>query len=123
VCVCVCVCVCVVLQAAVKEFASLGALCESLEELQLGRVLAKLPVDARLGKLLILGLCFCATDECLIIAAALATSRSPFLSPIDSRALLTRHPLLTAARLCTHTHTHMHMHTYTHPPTHGGRGW
>jgi HrpA-like RNA helicase len=78
--------VCVVLQAAVKELASLGALCVRSEELtSLGRVLLKLPVDARLGKLLLLGVCFRATDECLTIAAALATSRSPFLSPIDRR--------------------------------------
>ena len=48
------------------------------------QLLSKLPIDARLGKLILLGVCFDATDEALTIAAALA-SRSPFLSPTDRR--------------------------------------
>lgn len=50
----------------------------------LWQLLSKLPIDARLGKLILLGVCFDATDEALTIAAALA-SRSPFLSPIEKR--------------------------------------
>ena len=42
-------------------------------------------VDARLGKLILLGVAFHVTDEALTIAAALA-SRSPFLSPHERRA-------------------------------------
>ena len=48
------------------------------------QLLSKLPIDARLGKLILLGVCFDATDEALTVAAALA-SRSPFLSPTDRR--------------------------------------
>jgi len=70
--------------AAVMELTSLGALTASEELTDLGKLLAKLPVDARLGKLILLGLCFGAADECLTIAAALA-SRSPFMSPMERR--------------------------------------
>ena len=50
----------------------------------LGWHLTNLPVDARLGKLIIYGAIFNATDEACTIAAALA-SRSPFLSPLERR--------------------------------------
>ena len=71
--------------AAVQELKSLGALERTTEGLtDLGKLLAKLPIDARLGKLIILGLCFGAADECLTVAAALA-SRSPFMSPLERR--------------------------------------
>jgi HrpA-like RNA helicase len=78
--------------AAVRELASIGALQlrrrggqpagEALTAL--GRALTQLPVDARLGKLLLLGCGFGAVDEALTIASALA-ARSPFLSPMDAR--------------------------------------
>ena len=71
-------------RSAVMELTSLGALSQSEELTDVGRLLAKLPVDARLGKLILLGLCFGAPDECLTMAAALA-SRSPFMSPIERR--------------------------------------
>jgi len=67
--------------AAVADLTALGALSALDESLTpTGELLSKLPVDARLGKLILLGVCFDATDEALTIAAALA-SRSPFLSP------------------------------------------
>ena len=47
-----------------------------------GNLLTKLPVDARLGKLILYGVCFGCPDEALTIAACLA-SRSPFLCPIE----------------------------------------
>ena len=71
-------------RSAVMELTSLGALSQSEELTDVGRLLAKLPVDARLGKLILLGLCFGAPDECLTMAAALA-SRSPFMSPMERR--------------------------------------
>jgi HrpA-like RNA helicase len=76
-------------KGAVAELAAIGALTlergENHEALTpLGELLVKLPVDCRLGKLIVLGLCFGAADETLTIAAALA-SRSPFMSPMDRR--------------------------------------
>ena len=63
---------------------SLGALDRKEDLTDLGKLLAKLPVDARLGKLIVLGMCFGAADEALTIAATLA-NRSPFLSPMERR--------------------------------------
>lgn len=50
----------------------------------LGVHLASLPVDCRLGKLLLLGAVFGCADEALTIAATLS-QRSPFLCPPDKR--------------------------------------
>ena len=47
-------------------------------------MLVELPIEPRLAKLVLLGLCFGAPDETLTIAAALSSSRSPFLAPMDS---------------------------------------
>jgi ATP-dependent RNA helicase DHX57 len=71
--------------AAVAELSSLGALDLDEELSPMGRLLARLPIDARLGKLILLGVAFQATDEALTVAAALA-SRTPFLSPMERRA-------------------------------------
>ena len=62
----------------------LGALTDSEALTPLGELLAKLPLDPRLGKLLLMGSAFGVLDEALTIAAALA-NRSPFLSPIEAR--------------------------------------
>jgi len=51
----------------------------------LGLHLSSLPVDCRLGKLILLGAMFGAADEALTIAATLS-SRSPFLCPPDRRS-------------------------------------
>jgi HrpA-like RNA helicase len=50
----------------------------------LGHHLARLPVDARIGKMLIYGAMFCCLDPVLTIAAALSY-RSPFVAPFDKR--------------------------------------
>ena len=75
---------------AVEELVSLDAMtaatktkCEDLTPL--GVHLSTLPIDARLGKLILLGTIFGVTDESLVIAAALST-RSPFLSPHEDRS-------------------------------------
>ena len=69
------------------------SLCRALERIEggaerlteLGVLLARLPIDARLGKLCVIGACFDGClDDALTIAAALGT-RSPFLSPIERR--------------------------------------
>ena len=46
-----------------------------------GRVLASLPVDVRIGKLLILGHAFGCLEECLVIGAALSQIKSFFTKP------------------------------------------
>ncbi|KAH8053103.1 hypothetical protein JL722_9769 [Aureococcus anophagefferens] len=52
---------------------------------ELGALLARLPVDARLGKLVVLAACSDGClDDALTIAAALG-NRSPFLSPMERR--------------------------------------
>lgn len=58
---------------------------DSQEELTpLGVLLAKLPVDPRIGKMMLFGAIFRCLDPILIIAASLAF-RSPFFSPFDKR--------------------------------------
>jgi HrpA-like RNA helicase len=49
----------------------------------LGQHLAKLPVDARVGKMLIFGAVFKCTDAILTIAASLSASKSPFASSFN----------------------------------------
>ena len=51
----------------------------------LGRLLSKLPVDARIGKMLILGAIFDCTDSILTIAATLSASKSPFVTSFEDR--------------------------------------
>ena len=64
------------------------SLCSSQESSSyltaLGFHLATLPVEARVGKMLIYGAMFQCLDPCLTIAAILS-SRSPFMSPFDKR--------------------------------------
>lgn len=44
----------------------------------IGRIMANLPIDVKIAKLIILGYCFSILDECIIIGAALNNSRSIF---------------------------------------------
>lgn len=53
----------------------------------LGRHLAKLPVSARVGKMLIFGALFRCIDPILTIAATLSASRSPFMASMANDAL------------------------------------
>lgn len=63
-----------------------GAPPAAVEELTaLGEHLAKLPVDVRIGKLLLFGAIFDVADEALTVAATLSF-RTPFLAPFDKRA-------------------------------------
>lgn len=75
-------------QRAVTELVDLDALVvgeDGVESLTpLGVHLSALPVDVRIGKLILLGAIFGVCDECLTIAAHLSY-RSPFLSPLDRR--------------------------------------
>lgn len=57
---------------------------ETVELTALGRHLSLLPVDARIGKLLIYGTIFGCVDAMLTIAATIS-ERSPFILPFDKR--------------------------------------
>ncbi|KAK3704919.1 hypothetical protein QZH41_016746 [Actinostola sp. cb2023] len=63
---------------------SLGALDTSENLTSLGYHLAALPVDVRIGKLMLLGAIFRCLDPVLTIAAALSY-KSPFIAPFDKR--------------------------------------
>ena len=70
---------------AVSELVRLEALSSTEELTPLGTHLAALPVDVRIGKLILLGAIFNVVDDVLTIAAVLSY-RSPFLSPFERRA-------------------------------------
>mmetsp|Transcript_31138 Transcript_31138/g.101469 ORF Transcript_31138/g.101469 Transcript_31138/m.101469 type:complete len:1282 (-) Transcript_31138:80-3925(-) len=79
---------------AVKELVNLEALTVSADAktetlTALGRHLSTLPVDVRIGKLILLGAIFGVTDHAVTDAAltiaATISYRSPFLSPFDRR--------------------------------------
>ena len=71
--------------AEAAEAAEAGGAADVSEELTpLGVHLSRLPVDVRVGKLILLGAIFGVTNETLTIAATLST-RSPFLAPIGKR--------------------------------------
>jgi ATP-dependent RNA helicase DHX57 len=69
---------------AVKTLKRLGALDERDNLTPLGTHLANLPVDVRVGKMLLYGTVLGCLDPTLTIAAVLG-SRSPFLSPLEMR--------------------------------------
>jgi HrpA-like RNA helicase len=76
-------------QRAISELIQIEALADDpktgVEELTpLGLHLSTLPVDCRVGKLILLGAMFGCADEALTIAATLSF-RSPFLSPPQRR--------------------------------------
>ncbi|KAI5606345.1 putative ATP-dependent RNA helicase DHX57 isoform X1, partial [Silurus asotus] len=72
------------LDAAKQRLCALGALTDAECLTPLGWHLACLPVDVRIGKLMLLGAIFRCLDPALTIAASLAF-KSPFVSPWDKR--------------------------------------
>jgi ATP-dependent RNA helicase DHX29 len=69
---------------AIDALIEVGALTESEQLTSLGSQLAKLPLDAQLGKLILFGAAFGCLDFTLTVAATL-TSKSPFLSPLNAK--------------------------------------
>lgn len=69
---------------AIDALIEVGALTSGEELTSLGTQLAKLPLDAQLGKLVLLGSAFGCLDFALTAAASLS-SKSPFLSPMHAR--------------------------------------
>ncbi|XP_049640202.1 putative ATP-dependent RNA helicase DHX57 [Suncus etruscus] len=72
------------LLAAKSRLRDLGALTPEEELTPLGYHLASLPVDVRVGKLMLFGCIFRCLDPALTIAASLAF-KSPFVSPWDKK--------------------------------------
>uniref|UniRef100_A0A671MHC6 RNA helicase n=1 Tax=Sinocyclocheilus anshuiensis TaxID=1608454 RepID=A0A671MHC6_9TELE len=72
------------LEAAKQRLCALGDLTDEESLTPLGWHLACLPVDVRIGKLMLLGAIFRCLDPVLTIAASLAF-KSPFVSPWDKR--------------------------------------
>ncbi|XP_071596127.1 putative ATP-dependent RNA helicase DHX57 isoform X1 [Heliangelus exortis] len=72
------------LRASKLRLQDLGALTPDEELTPLGYHLASLPVDVRIGKLMLFGTIFRCLDPALTIAASLAF-KSPFVSPWDKR--------------------------------------
>lgn len=75
--------------AALKRLMDVGAVDQAEDLTPLGFHLASLPVDVRIGKLLLLGAVFRCLDSVLTIAASLSY-RSPFVSPFGKRTEATR---------------------------------
>nr|XP_054758550.1 putative ATP-dependent RNA helicase DHX57 [Lytechinus pictus] len=69
---------------AVQRLQDLGALTIDQDLTSLGYHLASLPVDVRIGKLMLFGAIFQCLDPVLTIAASLSF-RSPFMAPFDKR--------------------------------------
>lgn len=72
------------IEGAVDRLKGVGALDRECELTPLGFHLANLPVDVRIGKLMLFGSIFRCLDAALTIAACLS-NRSPFLSPFGKR--------------------------------------
>ena len=73
-----------------EDLRCIGALAVDDEHLTpLGKLLAQLPTDARLGKLVVYGCALGMTDEALTLASLLG-SRSPFLMPAEEERRRTR---------------------------------
>ncbi|MQM15968.1 hypothetical protein Taro_048919 [Colocasia esculenta] len=73
-------------QNAVEYLKVIGALDEREELTVLGRLLSMLPVEPKLGKMLIFGAIFNCLDPILIVVAGLSV-RDPFLTPFDKKDL------------------------------------
>eukprot|EP00252_Welwitschia_mirabilis_P023873 TRINITY_DN6872_c0_g1_i1.p1 TRINITY_DN6872_c0_g1~~TRINITY_DN6872_c0_g1_i1.p1 ORF type:complete len:675 (+),score=149.14 TRINITY_DN6872_c0_g1_i1:215-2026(+) len=71
---------------AVQHLKTIGALDDNENLTTLGRYLSLLPVEPKLGKMLIIGTAFSCLDPVLTIAAGLST-RDPFLLPYDKKDL------------------------------------
>ncbi|KAK1386969.1 RNA helicase [Heracleum sosnowskyi] len=71
-------------QNAIEYLKIIGALDENINLTVLGQYLAKLPVEPKLGKMLILGSIFNCLDPVLTIVAGLSV-RDPFLAPVDKK--------------------------------------
>lgn len=72
------------IHTAMDILATLGAIDESKQLTALGEHLAALPVDLKLGKMLVYGCSLQCLDPILTVAAILSY-KSPFVAPLDKR--------------------------------------
>uniref|UniRef100_A0A8C4QJA6 Putative ATP-dependent RNA helicase DHX57 n=1 Tax=Eptatretus burgeri TaxID=7764 RepID=A0A8C4QJA6_EPTBU len=89
------------LENAIQRLLDIGALDNEEQLTPLGYHLASLPIDVRLGKLMLLGCIFHCLDPVLTIAASLA-SRSPFLSPWENQEEAAAKKRTFAVASCDH---------------------
>lgn len=76
----------VAIDAAAGGLRRVGAIDGAAEGLTaLGHHLARMPLEPRVGKILVYGALLGCIDPALTIAAAMSLARSPFLSPFDRR--------------------------------------
>ncbi|GAB4861001.1 hypothetical protein Ancab_036161 [Ancistrocladus abbreviatus] len=73
-------------QNAIDYLKTIGALDEGENLTVLGRKLSMLPVEPKLGKMLILGAIFKCLDPIMTVVASLSV-RDPFLTPVDKKDL------------------------------------
>lgn len=72
------------MDSSIARLQSVGALDDKIELTALGGHLAALPVDVRIGKLLLFGAIFSCVDAALTMAACLSF-KNPFLAPFGKR--------------------------------------
>lgn len=72
------------IDSSVGRLQDVGALDENQKLTALGLHLAALPVDVRIGKLMLFGAIFCCVDSVLTIAACLSY-KTPFVSPFGKK--------------------------------------
>eukprot|EP00898_Chlorokybus_atmophyticus_P002355 jgi/Chlat1/311/Chrsp1S03185 len=72
-------------RAAIESLKGLGAFDERENLTVLGRHLVRMPVDARLGKMLVLAALLRCLEPVMVVAAAMS-DRSPFVAPFDKRS-------------------------------------
>lgn len=69
---------------SIKRLQDVGAFDSECVLTPLGHHLAALPVNVRIGKLIVFGAIFCCVDSALTIAACLS-HKSPFISSFDKK--------------------------------------
>ncbi|GBP89895.1 Putative ATP-dependent RNA helicase DHX57 [Eumeta japonica] len=73
------------IDGALSRLQDVGALDKQFELTALGKHLAELPVDVRIGKLILFGAIFCCVDSTLTMAACLSY-KNPFVAPFGKKA-------------------------------------
>lgn len=72
------------IDSAIKRLQDVGAFDKENSLTPLGQHLAALPVDVRIGKLMLYGAIFSCVDAALTMAAALS-NKSPFVTPFGKK--------------------------------------
>ncbi|XP_078039431.1 putative ATP-dependent RNA helicase DHX57 [Augochlora pura] len=89
------------IQSAIKRLQDVGAFNSECTLTPLGHHLAALPVDVRIGKLIVFGAIFCCLDSALTIAACLS-HKTPFNIPFEKR-----HEIDAKKEFCTANSDHL----------------